>query len=100
MYFCHIENFAYGEINERSFGNPHPRTKLRPVSCEYVSVILLVFSAMFQSMLAPPDLEALVMIGISPAGCGSLMMNITSMQSETNTIPDKTYTVIPQLWTK
>ena len=26
MYFCHIENFAYGEINERSFSNPHPRT--------------------------------------------------------------------------
>ena len=26
MYFCHIDNFAYGEINERSFSNPHPRT--------------------------------------------------------------------------
>ena len=25
MYFCHVENFAYGEINERSFSNPHPR---------------------------------------------------------------------------
>ena len=24
MFFCHIENFAYGEINERSFSNPHP----------------------------------------------------------------------------
>ena len=24
MYFCDIENFAYGEINERSFSNPHP----------------------------------------------------------------------------
>ena len=23
MYFCHIENFAYGENNERSFSNPH-----------------------------------------------------------------------------
>ena len=23
-YFCQIENFAYGEINERSFSNPHP----------------------------------------------------------------------------
>ena len=22
-YFCKIENFAYGEINERSFSNPH-----------------------------------------------------------------------------
>ena len=22
--FCKIENFAYGEISERSFGNPHP----------------------------------------------------------------------------
>ena len=24
MYFCHVENFAYGEINERSFSNPRP----------------------------------------------------------------------------
>ena len=23
-YFCVIENFAYGEIDERSFSNPHP----------------------------------------------------------------------------
>ena len=23
-YFCKNENFAYGEINEKSFGNPHP----------------------------------------------------------------------------
>ena len=23
-YFCHVENFAYGEINERSFNNPTP----------------------------------------------------------------------------
>ena len=26
MYFCEIENFAYGEINEQSFSNPHPWT--------------------------------------------------------------------------
>ena len=26
-YFCKIENFAYGEINERSFSNPHPCRK-------------------------------------------------------------------------
>ena len=25
-YFCQIKNFACGEINERSFSNPHPRT--------------------------------------------------------------------------
>ena len=24
MYFCHIENVAYGEINERSLSNPYP----------------------------------------------------------------------------
>ena len=24
MYFYMIKNFAYGEINERSFSNPHP----------------------------------------------------------------------------
>ena len=23
-YLCKIENFAYGEINERNFSNPHP----------------------------------------------------------------------------
>ena len=27
-YFCKIENFAYGEINEQSFSNPHPRSVL------------------------------------------------------------------------
>ena len=27
-YFCKIENFAYGEINERSFSNPHPWSHL------------------------------------------------------------------------
>ena len=26
MYVCHIENVAYGEINERGFSNPHPRS--------------------------------------------------------------------------
>ena len=26
MYFCEIENFAYGEINERTISNPHPWT--------------------------------------------------------------------------
>ena len=28
-YFCKIENFAYGEISERSFSNPHPRPSRR-----------------------------------------------------------------------
>ena len=27
-YFCKIENFAYREISERSFSNPHPRTNV------------------------------------------------------------------------
>ena len=26
MYFCQVENFAYGEINKQSFSNPHPWT--------------------------------------------------------------------------
>ena len=30
-YFCQIENFAYGEINERSFSNPHPRARRFPL---------------------------------------------------------------------
>ena len=29
MYFCHIENFAYGEINERNFRNPHSWSGMR-----------------------------------------------------------------------
>ena len=35
-YFCKIENFAYGEINERSFSNPHPRTKALISKCIHV----------------------------------------------------------------
>ena len=41
MYFWQIQNFAYGEINERSFSNPHPwlgqhlRWFLAPGSEEY-----------------------------------------------------------------
>ena len=34
MYFCEIENFAYGEINERSFSNPHPRPVGRGGACD------------------------------------------------------------------
>ena len=30
-YFCKIENFAYGEINERSFSNPHPWSGAWPI---------------------------------------------------------------------
>ena len=34
MYFCHIENFAHGEINERSFSNPHlQENRLAILSC-------------------------------------------------------------------
>ena len=28
IYFCKIKNFAYRDINERSFRNPHPRTSV------------------------------------------------------------------------
>ena len=30
-YFCQIENFAYGEIDERNFSNPHPWTNDDPI---------------------------------------------------------------------
>ena len=30
-YFCKIENFAYGEINERSFSNPQPWSEHLPI---------------------------------------------------------------------
>ena len=38
MYFCEIEKFSYGEINERSFSNPHPWTVIR-----YRELILLTW---------------------------------------------------------
>ena len=31
-YFSRIENFAYGEINERSFRNPHPSTVVQGIA--------------------------------------------------------------------
>ena len=39
-YFCKIENFAYGEISERSFSNPHPWSMLRKAlrRCHVASV--------------------------------------------------------------
>ena len=37
MYFCHIENFAYGEINERSLSNPHPRCTSGNIALELQS---------------------------------------------------------------
>ena len=37
MYFCEIENFAYGEINEQSFSNPHP--KLAPPITELIALL-------------------------------------------------------------
>ena len=36
-YFCKIKNFAYGEINARSFGNPQPRP-IADYAKSYVSV--------------------------------------------------------------
>ena len=32
MCFCQVKNFAYGEINERSLSNPHPRSRRNPRS--------------------------------------------------------------------
>ena len=34
-YFCKIENFAYGEINERSFNSPHPKVTY-PTAPQYL----------------------------------------------------------------
>ena len=30
-YFCKVENFAYGEMNERSFSNPTPVLRKLPL---------------------------------------------------------------------
>ena len=38
-FFCKIEHFAYGEIDERSFNNPHPREK----SCGSQAYILYLY---------------------------------------------------------
>ena len=43
-YCCKIENFAYGEISERSFSNPHPRSAIElihksPNASVYISVL-------------------------------------------------------------
>ena len=40
MYFCHVEKFAYGEINQRSFSNPHPWSgaQVMVAHCSYQSL--------------------------------------------------------------
>ena len=38
-YFCNIEYFAYGEISERSFSNPHPRTQFVKIQSSICHVI-------------------------------------------------------------
>ena len=35
-YFCQIEYFAYGEIDELNFSNPHPRYLIQSVSSVYL----------------------------------------------------------------
>ena len=40
-YFYAIEYFAYGEINERSLSNPHPRP--RKLKVMYISVYIRPF---------------------------------------------------------
>ena len=40
-YFFKIENFSYGEINERSFSNPHPRSVVN--GCSAISGALLCY---------------------------------------------------------
>ena len=44
-YFCKIENFAYGEINERSFSNPHPCSEIsHDNKCDKSSTPATVYS--------------------------------------------------------
>ena len=40
-YFCKIENFAYGEINERSFSNPHPISVIIMAGTDFVGYRIL-----------------------------------------------------------
>ena len=42
-YFCEIENFAYGEIDERSFSNPHPRSACNYSSCTENAIVFPVY---------------------------------------------------------
>ena len=41
-YFCKIEHFLYGENNERSFSNPHPRAAIIIRQCIFVPVYVLI----------------------------------------------------------
>ena len=45
-YICKIENFAYGVINEWSFGNPHPRLVSYWYLCCYIPSINCNWSSM------------------------------------------------------
>ena len=46
-YFCKTENFAYGEINERSFSNPHPKSICFFHPSSFLHVVGLAFLVPF-----------------------------------------------------
>ena len=50
-YFCQIENFACGEINERSFSNPHPWAG------DYWSFGLLAYLSLIQVHQISPQMS-------------------------------------------
>ena len=54
MYFCETENFAYGEINERSFSNPHPWPEAFPAIADEITPLHIRYIQMTprQSLLS------------------------------------------------
>ena len=65
-YFCEIENFAYGEIDERSYSNPTPwcllwvQVRLVRCCCRYRTIWFIVWEDRVQTWLyAISDLHSL-----------------------------------------
>ena len=42
MYFCKVENFRNGKINEQGFSNPHPRTDTMIVCGDHMYLCHLI----------------------------------------------------------
>ena len=56
-YFCEIENFAYGEISERSFSNPHPCTSVDPYFCTSPDQCIVGFHNSSRDHIGTVDLD-------------------------------------------
>ena len=55
MCFCQVENFAYGEIHERSFSNPHPTSDIQLERLERWLMSKILFHIGYVSMAGLPN---------------------------------------------